>query len=494
MKPSLRKPVSKRDLIYALAGGVLFSASQPPQQTAFLAYFCLVPLMLALEGKNYRGAFMFGYIWGFVSNLISLYWIALPTLAGMIAAVLFASLYSALFAVVFSFVERRSLRAALVLAPIFWVAMEYLRGFGQLGFPWMDLGYTQGPYTVIIQMADIVGHRGISFWLVIVNVLIVAITIARKKKWVYALLLLIVFAVPIGYGLWRIGQPPPPEKVRIALLQGNITAKQKWERNFRRKNVEYYGVMADSLGEKVDLIVLPETASAYYHRDHPNVVKELAAIAGRTGTPILTGTLDYDPADRKRLYYNSSALITEQGVQNVYHKTNLVPGSEHIPFQNRFDFLRKLDFGGSHFAMGDSIVVFEAGRMKFSSPICFEILFESTVRKYALSGAEFITNITNDGWFGETPGPYQHANFCRFRAVENRFGVGRAAQTGISLIVDEKGRIVKSLPLNVKGTLIGDLPVRKRITFFTRLGDWIGAGSLFASPILLVLTGLFIKI
>lgn len=493
----LKKPrnlISRIDIVYAIIGGVFFSASQPPHYTAFLAWFCLVPLFIAMRGKSYRGAFLLGYIWGFSSNLISLYWIAIPTLPGMIAALLIASLYNGLFALGFSFMERRSYALALSASPILWVGMEFLRGYGQLGFPWMDLGYSQGGYRVIIQMADIVGHRGISFWIVILNALIVGILFAKKKRWIYVIILAVVFAGPFVYGFWRLSQPPPPEKVRIALLQGNISAETKWAREFRRKNIDYYAEMAEGIDQDIDLLVLPETATAYYHRDSPFVIDKLIKLSRQVNAPVLSGTLDYDPADQDRLYYNSSGLFTEEGVQAVYHKINLVPGSEHIPFQDQIPALRKIEVGGSHFAMGDSIAVFEIDSMRFSAPICYEILFGGTVRRYAKNGAEFITNITNDAWFGTTPGPYQHANFVRFRAVENRFGIGRAAQTGISLICDHTGKFTHRLGLNTKGIIVGELPVRNRTTLFTRIGDWIGYGSFFASPLILILTGLSIRL
>ncbi len=489
-----RTRISKNDILYAIIGGVFFSASQPPHYTSFLAWFCLVPLFISLKGKSCRGAFLLGYLWGFTSNLISLYWIAIPTLPGMIAAVVIASLYNGFFGLGFCFLERRSYTIALAASPILWTGMEFLRGYGQLGFPWMDLGYSQGVYRIIIQMADVVGHRGISFWIVALNSLIIGIIIAKKRRWIYILALAIIFTLPFVYGLWRLSQPLPSEKIKVALLQGNISAENKWERTFRRKNIDYYAEMARDIADDIDLLILPESATAYYHRDYPFVVDKLKKLSVQVDAPILSGTLDYDPADRKRLYYNASGLFTGEGAMAVYHKINLVPGSEHIPFQDQIPALRKIEVGGSHFAMGDSAVVFDIDGMKFSAPICYEILFSNTVRDYALSGAEFLTNITNDGWFGRTPGPYQHANFVRFRAVENRLGVGRAAQTGISLICDETGRFTRKLSLNTKGVIVGDIPVRSHTTIFTRIGDWVGYGSFFASPLILILTGLLLKL
>ncbi len=514
------------DLLFAAAGGVLLSAAQPPLVTVFLAYFCLVPLLVALRNKSYRGAFLLAYLYAFVSNLLSLYWIALPTFAGMVGAVVILSLYNGLFGLVFSFIERRSFPLALASAPILWTAMEFIRGFGRIGFPWMDLGYTQGPYVVIIQMADIIGHRGISFWLVVINVLILTLVISRRRKWLAGLALLVIAALPIGYGLWRLNQPPAQETVTVALMQGNIPAKMKWEGSFRRKNIQYYAAMIDTLADNgwqvededeiarndsasllqrdrgptkqshqtdIDLIALPETATGHYHKKKSWVIYELTAASKRAGAPILSGTLDYD-LDNRQNYYNAAFVVSEKGATESYHKMILVPMSEQIPWDEKFSFLRKLDLGGSHFSPGKTAMVFDIEGMKFSTPICYEIAFARSARRFAKNGARFLITITNDGWFGVTPGPYQHANFCRFRAVENRFGIGRAAQTGISLIIDEKGRIIQSLPLNAKGAIVGDIPLKNRDTFFTKAGDWVAYGSLFASPILIILAGFLKKI
>lgn len=494
MKKLPRKESNRLDIVFALSGGVLLSAAQPPLFPAFLAFFCLVPLFAALRGKGYRSVFFLGYIWGFTSNLLSLYWIAMPTFAGMVCAVLILSLYNAVFALIFSFVERRSEALALALSPIIWTGMEFIRGYGITGFPWMDLGYTQGPYAVIIQMADLVGHRGISFWIVLVNVLIFAIFFMRKRIWLLFIALIVVVLLPIGYGIYKLNQPPLPDSIEVALLQGNIGAEQKWEGSFRRKNVHFFAAMIDSLDRPVDLIVMPETATAHYHSMYPALMSVLQEASARADAPILTGTLDFDPGLRKTHYYNASVVVTATKIGDSYHKMELVPMSEHIPFQDKFPALRKIEVGGSHFRRGTEYKVFDVDGMKFGSPICFEALFGRSARGFARGGARFLVNITNDDWFGMSPGPYQHANFSRFRAVENRLGIARCAQTGISILVDEKGRIKGSLPLHVKGTLIGNIPLAAGRTLFTEIGDWVGYGSLIATPLLLIILGLMFRI
>jgi len=488
------KPLKTGDIVFALSGGVLFSASQPPFITSFLAYFCLVPLLISLRDKSYRSAFLLGYLWGFISNLLSLYWIALPTFAGMLGAVFILSLYNALFGVIFVFIYRRNWIVALGLTPIIWTAIEYVRGYGQLGFSWMDIGYTQGPYNVLIQIADIVGHHGISFWIVCLNVLILAILWIKRRRWIPIILLIALVLAPMIYGYISLKQIPEGDRIDIALMQSNIGSEMKWEREFKRKNIPLYISMIDSMDEKVDLVVLPESATAYYHRNHPSIIYQLEDASAKSGAKILTGTLDYNPECRHSHYYNSAILVSAEGFDQTYNKIRLVPMSEHVPFQDQIPVLRKLELGGSHFAMGEEYTVFDFEKGDFSVAICFEILFGNLCRKFALNGATFICNITNDSWFGTTPGPYQHANFTRFRAVENRMFVARAAQTGISLFADCKGRIFRSLDLNTKGCLIGYVIPRTTTTFFTRHGQWMGFGSLIASPLLIMLVNFLFKV
>jgi apolipoprotein N-acyltransferase len=426
--------------------------------------------------------------------MISLYWIAIPTVGGMFGAVFILGLYNSLFALCFSFIERRNFAFALAASPIIWTAMEFARGFGRLGFPWLDMGYSQGSYPVIIQMADIIGHRGISLWIVAVNALILAIIIAKKNRVALTIALILTVIAPIAYGISKMKTPEPADTIKVALLQSNISAYQKWDRGFRSENIKYYVSMMDSVHEKVDLIILPETATAYYHRNHPEIVSQLMEASAKFGAPILTGTLDYDPKDPQDSYYNASMVVTSQGNSDCYWKIMLVPMSEQIPFQEYSSFLRKLDLGGSHFSRGSFFKVFDVDGLKFSSPICFEAVFPHVSREFVKNGAMFLANITNDGWFGETPGPYQHENFCRFRAVENHVGICRAAQTGISLIIDPRGVITKSLPLDTKGVLIGDVSLVSHRSIFNRAGDWVAVGSFFLTPILLILIGITVRL
>jgi len=411
----------------------------------------------------------------------------------MIGAVTLLSLYSALFALLYSFLERRSEALALAASPVLWVAMEFARGYGRLGFPWLDLAYTQGNYTVFIQMADITGHLGISLWIVAINALIFALFFIGKRRLILIIALILTFVLPIIYGLYCLKRPEPSESIKIALIQGNIPAEQKWEGPFRRQNIHIYSAMIDSLDEPVDLIVLPETATAHYHRSYPALIGILQQASDRAGAPIITGTLDFDPERRSTHYYNASVLIEPMRISESYHKMELVPMSEQIPFQEFIPGLRNLDVGGSHFARGENFLVFEVEKGKFGTPICFESVFSRSALGFARMGAQFLVNLTNDDWFGMTPGPYQHANFSRFRAVETRLAVARCAQTGISLFIDTKGRLISSLPLGVKATLVGSIPVSSGGTFFTRSGEWLGYGSLFATPFLLVLAVLLLK-
>ncbi|MCD6532356.1 apolipoprotein N-acyltransferase, partial [bacterium] len=184
-------------------------------------------------------------------------------------------------------------------------------------------------------------------------------------------------------------------------------------------------------------------------------------------------------------YFNSAVVVMPDGsYQQTYNKIQLVPFSEYIPLQDKFKFLRKLNYGGSHFTPGDEFTIFDINSAKFGVMICYESIFTHIARKFRSSGAEFLVNITNDGWFGKSQGPYQHAMFNVFRAIENRIWIARCANTGISMFVDPHGVITHRTRLFERAVLVGEIELTHTTTIYDRLGDFVGWGSLALSPIL----------
>ena len=429
------------------------------------------------------------YLWGLVAAAINFWWVAIPTLPGMLALVLFLPIYSVIYGLIHYSIARKHPDLAVILAPILYAAVEYLRSWGRLGFPWLNLSYSMSSYPVLIQFADILGSFGVSFWLVAINACIYFMLTKPVGKyfWLSAVTLLVLIGSAFGYGVWKMRQPLEGTPLRIALVQGNIDPYEKWNAHTRRESVKVYANMIESVGPAVDLIILPETAAACYFRRSPSMFLPLVNAVKRAGTPTLMGTLDFDPKNPSR-YFNSAVLVMPDGsYEQTYNKIQLVPFSEYIPFQSKFHFLRKLNYGGSHFTPGDNFTIFDIGEAKFGVMICYESIFGPLARKFRTLGAEFLVNITNDGWFGKSQGPYQHAMFNVFRAIENRTWIARCANTGISMFINPKGVVTRRTKLFERTVLVDTIYLTHNITVYDRVGDVVGWGSLALTPILLFL-------
>jgi apolipoprotein N-acyltransferase len=197
----------------------------------------------------------------------------------------------------------------------------------------------------------------------------------------------------------------------------------------------------------------------------------IAAIAGVKGSHILVGCPDYEYDEGTPRYYNTAILISPAGaVEGEYRKIHLVPFGEMIPFEDRFDFLKRIDLGEGDFSPGTDLTVFTVDGDPFAVAICFESIYPGLVGDFVRAGARFIVNITNDEWFGPSLGPSQHAQMAVMRAVEYRVGLARCANTGISMLVDPYGRVRRRTALFVRDVLSGPVEMGDGGTVYGRIG------------------------
>lgn len=286
------------------------------------------------------------------------------------------------------------------------------------------------------------------------------------------------------------------------MLQGNVDLATKWQSETRDRNFELYDSLSNEVsGESVDLIVWPETAAPCYPRLERKYRRMLSRTVSGTGTTHLIGALDQVNRDGKEKAYNSAFQFSPDGdIEMVYHKVNLVPFSEHVPYQDYLPFLtreylskyldiirtRKVQWW-SDFYPGDSIVVFETDKTRYSVLICFESAFPQFVRRCLLKGAEFMVNITNDTWFGHSPGPFQHMRLAVFRAVENRTWMVRCANSGISSFIDPYGREISGAGLFVRDVMTEDIYPIDEYSTFTETGPVFGQISLWIMTLVYVI-------
>ena len=255
-------------------------------------------------------------------------------------------------------------------------------------------------------------------------------------------------------------------------MQPNVGPHEKW----RPENRDEIFAQLDSLylmaaESQPALIIWPEAATPAFLTKNQRRLAQLRNRIKQTGIPLLTGTVDWQLSEGQRHYYNSVAFIDEEGEIPMYHKNQLVPLGEFNPFVRQLPASEDLNLG--NYSRGKEMTVFQLGDASFASIICFESVFPRLVRRLTLEGAEFLVVVVNDGWYGKTAEPYQHAAIVRLRAVEHRYPVVRSANTGISAIIDKSGREVAVIGLEEAGVITASIIPTEGETLYRRLGDWI---------------------
>ena len=479
--------MTRKDIGLMTLSGLILIFSFPPFWGGPIAMTGLIPLFYLIEGKKLKKAFLGGYVIGFIWTSGTLYWIGWPTITGMIGSVLYVPVFTGLFTAILCWIYETWGRQALWFAPFLWTAIELIQSFGVLGFPWNQLANTQTHMTGFIQFASIFGSYGVSFWIVLLNVLIFYLIQyfgRNRKTWMFALFLLLILAVP-----WFHSQFVLQEKkmettgLNVSLIQGNIDPYKKWTPSFVDSNfVVYQHLSETTAATRPGLIVWPETATPCYLRYRFQYLSKVLALVDSLNAPILTGAPDYQWNQQGKADVYNAALLLEPENRRIqrYYKINLVPFSERVPLVDRlpsfYDWLSSLHLDVGRYTPGDSTYIFKVYRKhqadyQFATAICFDSVFPFQVRDMVKKGAEFLVIITNDGWFGHTSGPYQHAQIAVIRAIETGRWIARCANTGISGFIDPQGRYRKKSRFHEETVLHETVSLIQQQTFFVRYGD-----------------------
>jgi len=494
MKNSLIKKAV--DYYLPAASGVLLTLSFPPFDYYPLAWVAFVPLMISLWAKGPKQAFSSGYVFGLTYFFGTLYWIYhsinhfggvpfLASLAVVILLCLYLGLYPAIFSFLFIRLIKKTKLPALLVAPVLWVVLEYIRSYALTGFPWSSIGYSQYKFLHVIQVGDITGIYGISFLVLMVNGAFADLILVKKRVQQMPLfpisltivglsLVFIIITVSLGYGHWRLGQQRSGNIVKASVIQGNIEQDKKWEPAFQNEVLETYFTLSLKAAEtSPQMIVWPETAIPFmFDYDKANSEKLIHFEQG-LGTDLLFGSVRVEESSGgKTLLTNSAVLLDGEG-KNIYEydKIHLVPFGEYVPLRSILFFIDKLVVGIGDYIPGKEYARAETDFGSFGTLICYEIIFPGLVRKFFTRGGDFIVTITNDAWFGKTAGPYQHFSMAVFRAIENRKPVIRAANTGVSGFIDSNGRILAATPLFQRLILSNEVKTDGTLTFYTKYGD-----------------------
>ncbi len=494
----LSKP--DRTLIVAAASGLLLAAAFPRPDLFPLAWVALVPLLLVMRHRPFAAGFTTGAV--FFATV--LYWLnfVMTTYGGLqpvfsLLAYLFLIAYLAIY---FGLATWEACRLETVLKipylltlPPLWVALEYLRGTLFTGFPWAIIGYSQQNFSLAIQSSDVTGVYGVSLMLVVVNCAIAGIIVMPKSRlaWLGVAATIIISISHFGYGVWREGQPldQRTEQLRIALIQGNIDQAQKWAPDNRQSSIDrYQSLSMQALENQPDLVIWPEAATPFFLQDPSELAAQVKQLPIQLNTSLLVGSPAYRQLSSDEYqYYNSAYLFAPTGEElGRSDKIHLVPFGEYVPLGKLLSFIDKLVVGVGDFSPG-KVQPLPLNGHHLGVLICYEAIFPPLAREYVRQGSTLLVNLTNDAWFGHSSAPYQHLAMTRFRAIENRIWIARAANTGISALISPAGKVTQSGPIFESLQLSGLVGLGAEATFYTRFGDIFAYVCLGISGIFLVI-------
>lgn len=488
----------------AIASGLLLAASFPRLDQHWAAWFALVPLLAAIRGVRPRQAAALGWTTGFVFFVTSVYWVpttissftSIPHALAVLVLVLMAAVAAyahTLFAFGVEWLAAGGVPRMLG-APIVWVVTEWMRTFVVAEFPWNLLGYSQVSFAPMIQVADLGGVYMISAAIVFANASLASgIDAWKRRRWRAAparfALAAAAPALLFAYGQYRLHQLdaiPYAGSLRVGIVQGNIAQDQKWDEALQNTILaKYLHLSAQAADMGAQLVVWPEAAVPFYiGRDIR--AREILKLSRERGIDMLVGAPGLDDRGSGMMPWNDAWLIQSDGaVTGPYAKIQLVPFGEYIPLGGLFGLVEVAVETIGGLGRGSELTIFEtkpvvptssdgapvSRRARFATLICYEGIFSKLTRAFANEGPDFLVNISNDAWYGDTAAPNQHLEMAAMRSVENRLPLVRSTNTGISAFVTDEGRIGPLTPLFHEDVVVETVLMRNVWSFYRIYGD-----------------------
>jgi apolipoprotein N-acyltransferase len=428
-------------------------------------------------------AFLAGWGAGFIWFFISYNWVAhsISNYGGIVfpmdraVIVLLAgihALYVGIFAIFVPPEGRPMTTKTILLLPSIWILLELARSWYPAPFPWLLLGNSFWRTPLLSPLYSLMGVYGASFYIVLFNVYAwkTATRGKMEKRLSFAIPVMLIL-LPV-LGALALG-PGNVGSLTVGIVQGNFDQDLKWEEELKDETIRTYLELTDKAVKRgARLVVWPESAVPVFYQAEPELAQRLREYAHESDIHLVFGSPGYEILDGQILLYNRAYHLGPDSSEEYYDKVQLVPFGEYVPLNNLIPFVDRMVPGEGEFARG-------SWSGPFNTPIpsglliCYEITFPSLGRREVQDGSRILINITNDAWFGRSWGPYQHLAVASVRAVENGVPVIRAANTGISAVIDHRGRIKKALPLDVRDIIIAEVETGANRTVYSRLGDWI---------------------
>ncbi len=523
--------------LLAILGGLLSWAAWPPSPLFPLIFIAWIPILfieenIANNDYNRKKLRFFSLVYTFFIswNILTTWWVKNASLGGAIMAFIFNSLFMSIPLLLFQSCKKRFGNTAGYTAFVsFWLSFEYLHQNWEITWPWLTLGNVFAEFPQLVQWYEFTGNSGGTLWILLVNLLLFSTFKNATKKlpdetsfiqvfqffakslWKPLLLLIIPLSVSIIiYNTYEEKGKP----VDIVVLQPNIDPYEKWDRSQKYEQMEkFVNLSISELDTETDFLVWPETSipqSIWLHQFESNFAirsirkmleefPELTLVSGATTLQLYEGEKGSITARPMRSkngnFYDVYNAAIELNAKNIevehYIKSKLVPGVERMPYPGLFGFLSNfaIDLGGIAGSLGmqeDREVFFNEDSIGIAPVICYESVYAEYCTEYINKGAGLIFIVTNDAWWGETPGYKQHLKYASLRAIENRRAIARSANTGISCFIDQKGIIHKATNYNTDAVVRSTILANNEFTFFTRYGDIISRFALGISCFLLL--------
>jgi apolipoprotein N-acyltransferase len=515
-------------LLLSIAGGLLFSLSWPQNGAASILFFALIPFLIVedqiFRNKNkYSGFAVFFYTYPgfFIWNLLTTFWLYHASVVGAAMAVICYALFMAMVFQLFHYCRKilsrnhiNPFETGYFVLVVFWISYEYFNLNWELSWPWLQLGNGFASALKTIQWYEYTGVLGGTLWILVLNIMIFRLLqmfLEKKPEQQlrrFSLVLLSILIIPIIVSLaiyYNYSEKSNP--VNVVVIQPNVDPYgEKFIPEFREEIWDkLLGQTILTADHSTDFIVWPETSiPGSVGINVPEIPQAIIRITDsiRQFFPqavLVTGADAYEIYEERKTptaryfndgdccwdSYNTALEIDSSGQRNYYHKSKLVPGVERMPYPKFFRFLEKytIDLGGTSGSMGTSPepFVFSSGKVPVAPVICYESVYGEYVNGYVRKGAQLIFIVTNDGWWGDTPGYKQHFSYASLRAIETRRSIARSANTGISGYINQRGDVLKAVPYWEQHALNHTLNANDQLTVYVKYGDYIGRISAFAS-------------
>lgn len=507
------------NLLNSIISAVLLTFAWPINGFSLLIFIAFVPLLIILYDqptKKSKQTTAFFFLSFFLWNLGISWWIWNASPFGMWFAVIVNSwLMTIVFMATRMVIRRLSNEAGLLFLTTFWMSFELLHLHWDFSWPWFQLGNVFSETTSWIQWYEYTGVFGGSLWVWVVNILFFRAVRGGFVEFRKLALGIVAIAIPISVSLLIYSNLKPQKNptIEVVVVQPNIDPyAEKFVSSNLEQSKSLFELIEPKLTPKTELILAPETyftegfgsylPSFLSSPLYQTVKKELDQI----GTAqLMTGIQFYQvysEADKTTTsnqfgeqwvdFYNSAFLSGTNPLQ-LYHKSKLVVGVETLPYKEVIEPLLgniMLDLGGTvrSRATGSERSVFQLqNETKVAPIICYESVYGSFISGFVRNGAEFLAVMTNDAWWGITPGHRQLLSYTKLRAIETRLPIVRSANSGISAVIDTYGEVTQQIPYLERGTMSSTITPQKQITFYVTYGDYIARLSLFISILLLLL-------